>query len=149
MRLDNVKIPDRKKTINVSQLLGRTKANEDTSVIVTPDCELWLGHRVRMMAGVEALALQGVHYGDAQSKPGHYADHLLKDLGGTATMSLCCGVRVLINDIFVARCNARAMSATQVANSTPPTVSGVAQPMASTLDDVLEFYGAPVHCRQE
>lgn len=137
LRLSGVKIPDCKKTINVGMSLGYARPKADKSTIVTPKCELWLAHRVRMMAGIESLALQGIHYGNAQSKLDIYDDSLLKDLGGNAFMSLCCGVCVLSKDIFVARCLARAESVMHAANSMPSMVAPSLN--LDNLDDVLSF----------
>jgi hypothetical protein len=105
LRMHNFQFPDRKRTIDVSQSAGRARpTKDDGSNIVTPTCQMYLGHRCRLAHGREALSLQGLHFGDRQSRLNAYSDKLLLDLGGNAFMSLCFGAVTVVKEMILGHC---------------------------------------------
>ena len=93
-----------KQTINTTQGCERASSSRDgESTIVTPRGNVFLQHRVRKAHGLEALLLQGLHYGPSQHRlVDTFASADLHRLAGNAFNGYCCAAVVLARECLLA-----------------------------------------------
>lgn len=88
-----IKFPDARRCLkDVSQSSQRrNQVRHNHSDCVTPKGLLYVTHRARCATGLEALLLQGIHYGPLQPKVTEVGlrSHQLKDLAGNAFNAHC------------------------------------------------------------
>jgi hypothetical protein len=70
----------------------------------TPDSVIYLGHRCRLLHGLESFALQGVHYGGRQHFLRSYESSFLQNLRGNAFMSLRFAAVLTVKEVLLSRC---------------------------------------------
>ena len=72
---------------------------------MTPRSQLYLGARGRLMVGLEAMYLQGIHYGSRQVRlleVHRNQESLVADLAGNAFHTWCCAAMVLVRELIFA-----------------------------------------------
>eukprot|EP00959_Pyramimonas_sp_CCMP1952_P414647 8687868-Pyramimonas_sp.AAC.2 len=127
-----VEIPDSKRLIKVSDSINRSAVNEGRSPIITPNSWIYIGHRCRLMHGLEALGLQGIHFGERQSRLLAYSNEFLFDLSGNAFHVLCCAASTVVKDALLAKC--RSLRESGVSPAPRPAGSSVAPDVGDDSD---------------
>lgn len=124
--------------VDVSQSLSRTREVVGGSGCVTPGMRCVLTHRGRLALGMEAMALQGIHYGDRHHRLRTWPNADLMDLAGNAFNVHCAFGSFLVASTLLARCVSAMRTATE---SVPSPLSEAPQdrepPQGGATDSVF------------
>ena len=90
-------------TCEVTQNVERSRHKVNGSGCITPSMKLILTHRVREALGIEAMHMQGLHYGKDHSKLRAMSSPLLRNLAGNAFHAYCCAVTFMTSLAVLAR----------------------------------------------
>lgn len=99
--------------VDVSQSLNRTREVVGGSGCVTPGMRCMLTHRGRLALGMEAMALQGIHYGDRHHLLRVWPNADLMDLAGNAFNVHCAFGSFLVACTLLARCAGAMQTSTE------------------------------------
>ena len=88
--------------LNVSHTIG-WHTLKMTAGCISPSMRLYLSSRCRLAHGLEALALQGIHYGESHSRLSRYESSFIFDLAGNAFQTSCCMASVLSTLVSLAK----------------------------------------------
>ena len=105
LKVHGFKFPDTARVIDLSQDITRCKSNANMCNIVTPDAAIYLGHRCRLLHGLESFALQGIHYGGRNHLLRSYDSTFLQNMSGNAFMSLCFAAVLTVKEVLLSRCS--------------------------------------------
>ena len=109
--------PGEKIMCDLSQSMGRARPQPaGMSCIVTPKGKLYLGHRCRFIHGIEALHLQGLHFGSQHPLLVEHSSALLQDLAGNSFHVWCAAAVHLTKELVLARLSSDARKVTCVIN---------------------------------
>ena len=129
------------------------KSVDGIAHIVTPSCELYFGHLCRPHHGLEAMHLQGIHFGAQHAKlasqPEPFPTPFLTNLAGNAFHVWCAAPVLMVREVVLAYLYARVLRAEQVVAGVPPAISSRSWSAADDLvfgssdevaeDDILEW----------
>ncbi|CAE7749628.1 unnamed protein product, partial [Symbiodinium sp. CCMP2456] len=124
--------------------------------VVTPHGQQLITHRARCVSGLEALHLQGLHWGVDHDRLSDIRSDLLRSLAGNAMNTYCFGACLIVQKALEANLHVMQL-AKQKSQQKPIETSSHARPTrSSTLDDLFNFEAhvnllcdAPVCCRHQ
>ena len=90
-------------TVDVSQQESRSGFHRGGSGCVTPSMRLLLTHLCRLTHGVEAIQMQGIHYGDQHHKLKDFPSDFLQNIAGNAFHMRMCAISLVAALSVVAR----------------------------------------------
>ena len=137
-----VQFPDRRKSIlEMSQNLRNANAVRSIPVnhvdIVTPHGAQLILHRCRFVTGLEAMLLQGLHFGENQHRAEDFRAELLRGLAGNAFNTFCFAACLIVQKAVLGRL--RMQQLVKEKGQAELSRSSAACGRASTMDDLLQF----------
>jgi len=96
LNFNGVEVPDNTlRVINLQPAIDRVRVLSQNFECITPKSRVWISSRSRFLLGMEALAVQGIHYGPQDSVAREWPDKVLMDLAGNAFHTGSCAAALV------------------------------------------------------